>query len=159
MAQTKDFVFNANKLKQLKLRIEKDTFLFPGMKKLKLCGKDLQVLPAEIFLIEELDVLDLSPEREACMEFKLHRIPLDVGRMTNLKVLVVDLSGIRVVPEEIANCKNLEKLSLSNNLIAHLPESFSRLQNLTTLHLANNWMKTFPEMVCDIFVSGILGSI
>ena len=150
MDQTKSLVANSNKLKQLKLRIERDTFLFPGMKKLKVAGKDLEILPAEIFLIDELDVLDLSPEREACMEFRLHRIPLEVGRMINLKVLIVDLNGIRAVPGELAKCKNLEKLSLSNNLIAHLPENFSQLQNLTTLHLANNWVKTFPEMICNI---------
>ena len=81
MAQASSLAINPTKLKQLKLRIEKDTFLFPGMKKLKLSGKDLQVLPKEIFLIEELDVLDLSPEREACMEFRLLRIP--PGRREN----------------------------------------------------------------------------
>lgn len=150
MSQTNNFSVDPTKLKRLRLRIEKDTFFFPGMKRLKLRGKDLQILPKELFELDELDVLDLSPEREACMEFRLHRIPQDVGRMCNLKVLIADLSGIRNVPEELAGCVNLQKLSLSNNRISHLPENFSQLQNLTTLHLANNWIKTFPEMICNI---------
>lgn len=144
------FQVNLDTIRRLRLLIETDKILFPGLRKLNLSGKDLEMLPREIFVMEDIDVLDLSPAREACMEFKIGVIPREIGQMSNLKVLIVDTSGLKEVPRELSFCASLEKLSLSNNLIARLPESFSTLQQLTSLHLANNMLSQFPKMLCDI---------
>jgi len=42
-------------LKKLRLRIEADD-QFPAMKKLKICGMDLEELPPEVFHLLELEV-------------------------------------------------------------------------------------------------------
>jgi len=43
-------------LKKLRLRIETDDSLYPGLKKLKIRGKDLNDLPPEVFWLSELEV-------------------------------------------------------------------------------------------------------
>ena len=45
---------NERTLKRLRLNITKDDPMFPGMKKLKLSGKDLENLPHEVFTMHEL---------------------------------------------------------------------------------------------------------
>ena len=69
--------------KQLRLRIEVDTMWYPGKKKLKIKGKELECLPAEVFLLNEhIEILDLSPEREACLFYHLDEVrqPLHVAQ-------------------------------------------------------------------------------
>jgi len=46
-------------LKKLRLRIEVDD-QFPAMKKLKMCGLDLEELPPEVFEMVELEVRECS---------------------------------------------------------------------------------------------------
>lgn len=43
-------------LKKLRLRIETDDPLYPGWRKLKIRGKDLNDLPSEVFWLNELEV-------------------------------------------------------------------------------------------------------
>jgi len=43
-------------LKKLRLRVETDDQLFPPLKKLKICGMDLEELPPEVFHMFELEV-------------------------------------------------------------------------------------------------------
>jgi len=50
-----DFVPDPNVLKKLRLRIEADD-QFPALKKLKICGRDLEELPPEVFEMSELEV-------------------------------------------------------------------------------------------------------
>ncbi len=64
-----------NAIKQLKLRIETDQILLPRKRKLKLTGQELESLPPEVFLLnDEIDVLDLSPEREACLYYQVRQV-------------------------------------------------------------------------------------
>lgn len=46
-------------LKKLRLRIETDDPLYPGWRKLKIRGKDLNDLPSEVFWLDELEVADV----------------------------------------------------------------------------------------------------
>ena len=62
-------------IKQLRLRIEVDSSQYPGKKKLKLKGKELECIPAEVFLLNnDIEILDLSPEREACLYYHLDEV-------------------------------------------------------------------------------------
>ena len=49
---------NAALLKRLLLRVDGDDPIYPGSKKLKIRGKDLNDLPLEIFWISDLEVND-----------------------------------------------------------------------------------------------------
>ena len=47
-------------LKKLRLLIETDDQQFPTLKKLKICGRNLEELPPEVFEMVELEVLELE---------------------------------------------------------------------------------------------------
>ena len=67
------------KHKSLRMMVDTEDPLFYGMKKLKLQGKDLSSVPPELFNLLDLEVLDMSPEREAGLYYKLQEIPLSIG--------------------------------------------------------------------------------
>lgn len=64
----------------LRLYIETDDTEYPGLKRLKLQGKDLENVPAELFMLRELQVLDMSPERQPSLTYKLLELPSDIGK-------------------------------------------------------------------------------
>jgi len=51
-----DFAPDALVLKKLRLRVEADDQQHPPLKKLKICGMDLEELPPEVFHMFELEV-------------------------------------------------------------------------------------------------------
>lgn len=137
-------------LKELKLRVETTDPLYHGLKKLKIRGKDLHALPQVLFTMLELEVLDLSPARESCLDFRLPLVPPSIGKLINLKVLMLDTNELYSVPKEISLLQSLERLSLSNNRLTSLPHGMARLKRLRSLHLANNKFEAFPLEVCDL---------
>ena len=147
---TTDFMMNPGRLRKLRMRVDTDDPVYRGMKKLKVRGKDLTEMPDEIFTMTELEVLDLSPEREACLYYRSPIIPSTIGRLINLRVLMLDTNELPAVPPEITLLTNLEKLALSNNHLKTLPEGFARLTNLRSLHLANNALADFPPQLCEL---------
>ena len=138
------------RLKKFRLRIDTDDPIYKGMKKLKVRGRDLGHLPPEVCHLIELEVLDLSPERESCINYRLRDVPLGIGRLINLRVLMLDTNGIEEVPAILGLLKGLERLSLSNNLLTSLPDNMTGLKMLTSLHLSNNELTEFPQILCEL---------
>lgn len=136
--------------KQLRLRIDVEDPNYYGMKKLKLSGKDLSDIPLKVFNMIELEVLDLSPERQACLYYRLTYVPSAIGKLVNLKILMLDTNALTEIPPEIALCVGLERLALSNNQLSSLPAEIANLRNLKSLHAANNVFKEIPSQVCKI---------
>jgi len=83
-------------------------------------------------------MLDLSPTREACIDFHLNGVPADISNLVNLRVLMLDTNQLSELPREISQLQQLERLSISNNHLRSLPDSISSLQHLSALHAANN---------------------
>ncbi|KAH3734102.1 malignant fibrous histiocytoma-amplified sequence 1 homolog [Dreissena polymorpha] len=137
-------------LKELRMRVEIADPMYKGQKKLALRGKDLQAIPHVLFTMMELEVLDLSPAREACLDFRLPLVPPSIGKLINLRVLLLDTNELRSLPKELSLLHSLERLSLSNNFLSSLPHGMARLQSLRSLHMANNRFEAFPLEVCDI---------
>ncbi|BFZ16431.1 hypothetical protein BsWGS_19470 [Bradybaena similaris] len=137
-------------VRNIRMRIETEDPMYYGQKKLKIQGRDLMHLPKAIFKLMELEVLDLSPEREACLDFKLSSLPAEIGKLLNLTTLLLDTNELLQVPVEITLLTNLERLTLSNNHLSELPNGMRRLKKLTSLHLANNKFSKFPAEVCEI---------
>ncbi|XP_066272806.1 malignant fibrous histiocytoma-amplified sequence 1-like [Branchiostoma lanceolatum] len=134
--------------RHLRLRLENDP-KNGGRKKLKLVGKDLSGgLPYDLFDLSELEILELSPERQSCLLYRLEKLPKEIGRLVNLKVLMLDTNELRELPAELSNLRHLERLALSNNRLKTLPHDFSDLQSLQSLHLVNNQFEEFPLEVC-----------
>jgi Leucine-rich repeat (LRR) protein len=143
-------VVDSTRLKKLRMRIDMDDPVYPRMKKLKVRGKDLGRLPHEIFHIGELEVLDLSPERESCLYYRLTEIPPEIGRLTNLRVLMLDTNEISEIPPEVCLLTGLERVSLSNNRLKDLPDAFASLTQIRSLHISNNEFEKFPLPVLDL---------
>ena len=150
MSQHKNSYLYREALKELRLRIETTDPLFRGMKKLRIRGKELKTLPAAVFGMTELEVLDLSPNRESCLDFRLTAVPTAVRKLVNLKVLMLDTNELYSLPKEIALLLHLERLSLSNNHLSSLPSGFQRLNRLRSLHAANNDFDILPVEICEL---------
>ena len=138
-------VISAAVLRTWRMRIENNDRTFDGLKKLKLRGKELGRPAPEIFHLTEVQVLALSPERQACLFYHLPEVPPAIARMRNLCVLMLDTNDLREVPTQLGQLVNLERLSLSNNLLTSLPDSFAQLRKLTSLHAANNGFQQIPD--------------
>ncbi|XP_033738644.1 malignant fibrous histiocytoma-amplified sequence 1 homolog [Pecten maximus] len=137
-------------IRELRMRIETEDPLFHGLKKLKMRGRDLSNIPPALFHLNELEVLDLSPDRQSCLTFRLMFVPRAICKLTNLKVLVLDTNELDEIPIEITKLVHIERLALSNNQLSWLPEGFNKLTNLRSLHLANNEFEDFPMQLCEI---------
>ncbi|XP_060080726.1 malignant fibrous histiocytoma-amplified sequence 1 homolog [Ylistrum balloti] len=137
-------------IRELRMRIETEDPLFYGLKKLKMRGRDLANIPPALFHLQELEVLDLSPERESCLTFRLMFVPRTICKLVNLKVLVLDTNELDEIPLEVTKLINIERLALSNNQLSWLPEGFNKLKKLKSLHLANNEFEEFPMQLCEI---------
>ncbi|XP_063402877.1 leucine-rich repeat-containing protein 40-like [Mytilus trossulus] len=141
---------NLSDARSLRRLIETEDPIYYGMKKLKIRGRDLNELPRSIFSILELEVLELSPEREACLDFKLPKLPPAIGKLINLKVLILDTNEMQTLATEVTLLVSLERLALSNNHLSSLPNGFKNLTNLKSLHLSNNEFEEFPLELCDL---------
>ena len=102
-------------------------------------------------------MLDLSPEREACIDIHLIGVPPDIGNLTNLRVLMLDTNQLSELPREIGQLSQLERISVSNNLLARLPDSISNLGRLESLHAANNrlvavFAHVLLRLMCSMFL-------
>lgn len=139
-----------NDCRSLRRLIETEDPLYFGLKKLKIRGRDLHELPRSVFNILELEVLELSPDREACLDFKLVELPPGIGKLVNLKVLVLDTNEMETLAPEVTLLVGLERLALSNNHLSSLPAGFKNLKNLRSLHLSNNEFETFPSELCEL---------
>ncbi|PVD22673.1 hypothetical protein C0Q70_15928 [Pomacea canaliculata] len=137
-------------VKAYRLRIETEDPMYYGQKKLKITGRDLVNLSSSVFHLLELEVLDLSPERESCLDYKLTSLPPGIGRLVNLTTLMLDTNDLTEVPPEMALLQQLERLALSNNHLSSLPPEFKNLKELRSLHLANNDFHDFPPQLCCI---------
>lgn len=149
-AAKKSQSMNGPSTRQLRMRITTEDPLYKGLKKLKLSGKELGKLPMNLFQLTELEVLDLSPEREACLFYHVAELPKHISNLCNLMVLAVDTNKLSSLPEELCQLANLQRLAISNNLLSYLPASFPSLSTLTSLCCANNKFEELPRSVCQL---------
>ena len=145
-----DLLIDQNVLKRLRMRIDTEDPMYPRMKKLKIKGKELIDLPLEVFGLTELEVLDLSPERESCINYRLTQVPIHIRLLQGLRALMLDTNELDRIPPEVCLLVKLERLSLSNNNLRELPENIGGLRNLRSLHLANNRISQLPKSITDL---------
>ncbi|MEH1968810.1 COR domain-containing protein [Nostoc sp.] len=106
-------------------------------------NKKLTEIPAEVFELEWLEVLNLSGNQ-------LTTLPEAITRLQQL--ISLDLSGnqITTLPEAITRLQQFTSLDLRGNQITTLPEVITRLQQLTFLYLSHNQLKTLPETIAGL---------
>ncbi|XP_036262786.1 leucine-rich repeat-containing protein 30-like [Molothrus ater] len=123
---------------------------YEGKKKLKISGRELLSVPTQVFGLEQLQVLEMSPERESCLRYRMELLPQEIGHLRNLTCLYVDSNNLKKIPAEIGTLSRLERLTLSNNSLSSLPAEMGALQRLQSLHLANNSLTELPETLCQL---------
>lgn len=123
---------------------------YRGGKKLKLEGKQLVLVPPCLFALEDLQVLEMSPERESGLKYTMTLVPREIGRLQKLTSLYLDSNSLKELPAEIGTLAKLERLTLSNNSLTSLPAEMGGLQRLRSLHLANNSLAELPAALCQL---------
>lgn len=123
---------------------------YEGKKKLKISGRDLASVPAQVFGLDQLQALEMSPERESCLRYRMELLPREISRLKNLTHLYMDSNNLKKIPAEIGTLRHLERLTLSNNHLSSLPPEMGALQRLHSLHLANNSLTHLPAALCQL---------
>uniref|UniRef100_A0A8C3SFP5 Uncharacterized protein n=1 Tax=Chelydra serpentina TaxID=8475 RepID=A0A8C3SFP5_CHESE len=123
---------------------------FEGQRKLKIEGKELVSVPLRVFGLEGLQVLEMSPERESCLRYRMALIPREISHLRSLTLLYMDSNNLKEIPAEIGTLSNLERLTLSNNSLTSLPPEIGSLEKLHSLHLANNNFTELPAQLCQL---------
>ncbi|NVM54294.1 MAG: leucine-rich repeat domain-containing protein [Candidatus Helarchaeota archaeon] len=89
-------------------------------------------------------------------ESHIRTLPDTIGVLKNLEHLDLEWTHIHTLPNSIGNLSSLKRLILDNNPISRLPDTMKNLTNLHTLSLVNtssyyNFELTeFPEVICSI---------
>jgi Leucine-rich repeat (LRR) protein len=69
---------------------------------------------------------------------KLTQLPVEMGKLTNLKSLNLCDNQITLLPKELAKLHQLESLSLHNNNLTVLPIAIVKLKNLQAISVRGN---------------------
>ncbi|MBD2603251.1 leucine-rich repeat domain-containing protein [Scytonema hofmannii FACHB-248] len=101
-------------------------------------GNNLSVLPAEIGLLNHLEVLQV-------IDNNLTSLPQEFGQLTNLQSLDLSSNQLSSLPQEFGQLTNLQSLDLSFNQLSSLPQEFGQLTNLQSLNLYYNELSSLPQ--------------
>jgi Leucine-rich repeat (LRR) protein len=137
-----------HKLRHLKLQLSNDgahgrrcKYKFKGR-----IENRYEQIPRELFLIRNLQVLDLSSD----LTFVFDELPADIGKLSKLKSLHLDSNRISTLPDEIGRVESLDTLTLAYNRLVHLPASMGQLRNLKSLHLTSNRLVHMPKCLFEL---------
>lgn len=122
------------------------------MKHFDLGGNCIEALPESFGDLEDLEFMDMGStsdelERKRNMQngnFLIY-LPLNFGKLCNLRQLYLDENSIENLPENFGDLINLEYLDLCHNNLVHLPESFGKLQSLEVCLLSINYIECLPD--------------
>lgn len=99
----------------------------------------------DVFQYPDISYLELSPTREASLDFKLAELPRAIGRLTELRFLILDTNHLHTLPNEIGHLRKLSVLVVSNNSLNTLPETMGNMESLESLHVTNNRLRELPN--------------
>ncbi|ETV81616.1 hypothetical protein, variant 2 [Aphanomyces astaci] len=115
-----------------------------GLLSFKMCQNKLVDVPVELFSLTSLAYLDLSNN---CLG---GAFPDPLGRLNNLKELVLSGNKLTSVPASIGDLSKLEVLRLEDNLLVGFPDTIGGLQKLQTLTAQNNEIEGIPPSFKDL---------
>lgn len=137
--------------------------LLKNLKSLKLNDDNLQILPPsfrDLVLLEKLDIyggdlteLDPLSELVRLQELRiannssLEKVPVWIGKLSDLRNLQFACCDIKELPESIGKLTHLEVLKVSGNSLVKLPESIGQLKNLYLLDASSNKLTKLPKSI------------
>lgn len=96
------------------------------------------------FYAEDGKITHLSIQSEE----NLHKFPIEILKLTNLKMLVLIGLPIKAIPTQIRELKSLEILSIMFcSEMLNIPSSMGSLHSLIALNLFQNNLTTIPESI------------
>jgi Leucine-rich repeat (LRR) protein len=72
-------------------------------------------------------------------------IPESIGKLTNLKRLILKQNNLNTIPQSISQLQNLKELDLSQNNFEEIPEVINSLKSLEKLNLKKNKINKISE--------------
>ena len=78
------------------------------------------------------------------------KIPFEIGWLTGIHYLYLNMNQLTEIPKEIGNLNNLRILSLGNNQLIEIPKEIGNLINLTSLYLGNNQLIEIPKEIGNL---------
>ena len=111
--------------------------------KLYLSNNNMETFPVEITKLSALKVLRLNGNN-------IKSFPEEIAKLGALEELKLNSNKVKSFPEEIASLKALRTLILSENDLESLPACIKRLDALENLDLSNNKLKSFPEEIVNL---------
>lgn len=111
--------------------------------KLKLQKQGLSEIPKEVFLLKNLQVLDMSKN-------KIKVIPAEIGQLKNLEVLNLSKNRIHDIPSSIGQLVYMRSLILNQNEIETIPPEIGKLTRLIYLDMWSNNLWNFPEELREL---------
>ena len=131
--------------------IPDDIIKHPKIMGLILQDCHLKEVPKELSKMTNLQYLSLSNNPI------FHSVPVNtsksyrrLGKLNNLKQLVMIDTGLSIIPNEITGLENLERLILNRNKISYIPQSIVKLENLIDLRLSFNPILVLPDYICEM---------
>ena len=109
-------------------------------RELDLAGRDITELPPEIGKLKNLRILVLSFNR-------LTKLPSEIGKLVNLQELDVRANKLVILPSEIGELVKLQNLYLSNNELITLTPEIGKLKSLRGLDLRGNEITVLPPEI------------
>ncbi|MBC1297457.1 leucine-rich repeat domain-containing protein [Nostoc sp. UCD122] len=113
------------------------------LRELDLGKEKLTEIPAEVFELEWLEVLNLSYNQ-------LKTLPEAITDLQQLISLNLSYNELTTLPEAIIGLQQLTSLDLSYNKLTILPEAIASLEQLTFLDLRDNKLTTLPEAIASL---------
>lgn len=101
------------------------------LKELNLSGLNLTEIPAEVFDLKDLTLLELSQNQ-------LTQLPKEIWKLKNLQALDLNHNQLTQLPKEIWKLKNLIILFLQYNQLTDLPKEIATLEYFRVLNLEGN---------------------
>lgn len=111
--------------------------------KLVLRKKHLKKFPEKIYLLKNLQYLDLTKNN-------IKEIPEGIGELTQLQYLAVSKTGLERVPTDIGKLKNLKYINLNQNELVLLPPQFGDMENLEIVDLWSNNLNELPATLAKL---------
>lgn len=105
-------------------------------------GRQLKVIPDEVFMLRQLKTLSLKSNQ-------ITKIPPAIKNLTNLEELDFSFNVVNALPEEMESLVNLSFLGMIYNQISELPQWTKKLTHLTRLNIGRNQIKELPSWISD----------
>jgi hypothetical protein len=93
--------------------------------------------------LSELKKLMLSATR-------ITEIPKEIGALKKLEVLNLGTNNIKTLPQEISDLVSLKELWVYGNAITEISEEIGKLSNLEVFDLSTNPITVIPKEICEM---------